>query len=215
MDLVLAQLEKVAVVPALVLSESRFALPLAAALLEGGLPVAEVTLRTPAALEILEEMARYSESLLVGAGTVMNIAQADQAIAAGAKFIVSPGIDADLVRHCQQRQVPIIPGACTPTEIMLAVNLGLPCVKFFPSDAYGGLPVLKSLHGPFPQMRFMPTGGINLESAPHYLAYPPVLSVGGTWMVRQEWLQQERYDLIADACAATTAAVRQARRVRV
>ena len=211
---VLARLEELAVVPALVLDQTEHALPLAKALFQGGLPCVEVTLRTPAALEGLRLMAGYSERLMIGAGTVLNAAQADEAIAAGAKFIVSPGIDTDLIQHCQKKGVPIIPGACTPTEVMLAVNLGLECVKFFPAAAYGGLPVLKALHGPFPAMRFMPTGGMSLEALPDYLSFKPVLAVGGTWMVKKEWLTHERFDVIADACTATVDAVLLARRGR-
>lgn len=214
MNDILRQLEQLAVVPAIILDDEAHAAPLAAALIEGGLPCAEVTLRTPAALESLRRMASYADRLLVGAGTVMTAAQADEAIAAGAKFIVSPGMDAGLIRHCQEKQVPIIPGACTPTEVMLAVNLGLECVKFFPAEAYGGLGVLKALHGPFPTMRFMPTGGMSLESLPDYLGFRPVLAVGGTWMVKKEWLANERFDVIADACAATVDAVMLARRSR-
>ncbi len=210
----LKRLEELAVVPALVLDNPAHAVPLAKALFGGGLPCAEVTLRTPAALEILRLMSDYSDRLLVGAGTVLTTAQADEAIAAGAKFIVSPGIDEKLVRHCQERDVVIIPGTCTPTEVMLAANLGLECTKFFPAAAYGGLDVIKALHGPFPGMRFMPTGGMSLESLSDYLAFPPVLAVGGTWMVKKQWLEIERFDLIAEACTATVDAVLLARRAK-
>lgn len=212
MDPVLARLEELAVVPAIVLENADHAVPLAEALFEGGLPCAEVTLRTPDSLEALKRMAAFSDRLLVGAGTVLNPAQADEAIAAGAKFIVSPGMDEKLIRHCQEKQITILPGACTPTEVMQAVNLGLDCVKFFPAEAYGGLKVLKALHGPFPKMRFMPTGGMSLESLSEYLGFKPVLAVGGTWMLKKQWLDIGRYDLIADACTATVDAVLLARR---
>ncbi len=208
----LVRLEELAVVPAIVLDNADHAVPLAQALFDGGLPCAEVTLRTDASLDILKQMAAFSDRLLVGAGTVLNIAQADEAIAAGAKFIVSPGIDADLVRHCQKKEVLIIPGACTPTEVMQAVNLGLECVKFFPAKAYGGLEVIKALHGPFPKMRFMPTGGMSLESLSEYLGFAPVLAIGGTWMLKKQWLDIERYDLVADACTATVDAALLGRR---
>jgi len=209
---ILQRIEELAVVPAIVLENVDHAVPLAKALFEGALPCAEVTLRTPAALEVLRRMSAFSDRLLVGAGTVLNTAQADEAIAAGANFIVSPGIDEKLVRHCQEKNVLIIPGACTPTEVMLAANLGLECVKFFPAAAYGGLEVLKALHGPFPKMRFMPTGGMSLESFSEYIGFKPVLAVGGTWMLRKQWLEIERFDLIAEACSATVAAVLLARR---
>ncbi|QIF01340.1 bifunctional 4-hydroxy-2-oxoglutarate aldolase/2-dehydro-3-deoxy-phosphogluconate aldolase [Roseimicrobium sp. ORNL1] len=209
----LLRIEQLGVVPAIILENVSHAEPLANALLDGGLPCAEVTLRTPAALEILKRMAAFAkEGLLVGAGTVLTPAQADEAIAAGAQFIVTPGIDAELVRHCQARQVLIIPGATTATEVMLAANLGLECVKFFPAEASGGIKMLKALHGPFPNMRFMPTGGITLETFPEYLPFKPVVGVGGTWMVKKEWISTERFDIIADACEATMLAVADARR---
>lgn len=209
----LLRIEQLGVVPAVVLENASHAEPLANALLDGGLACAEVTLRTPAALEVLTRMAMFAkEGLLVGAGTVLTPAQADEAVAAGAKFIVTPGIDADLVRHCQAMQIPIIPGATTATEVMLAVNLGLECVKFFPAEASGGIKMLKALNGPFPHMRFMPTGGITLETFPEYLPFKPVVAVGGTWMLKKEWLATERFDIIADACEATMQAVADARR---
>jgi 2-dehydro-3-deoxyphosphogluconate aldolase / (4S)-4-hydroxy-2-oxoglutarate aldolase len=200
-----------AVVPAIVLHDAEQAEPLGDALMEGGLPVAEITLRTPAAMQTIEKMARMP-GLLVGAGTVLNIPQAQQAVDAGARFIVSPGLNAQLVNWCQDKGVLILPGAITPTEIMLAVSLGLECVKFFPSETWGGLPALRALNGPFPQMRFMPTGGITRASMPDYLSFPPVLAVGGTWMVRQEWLVDDRFHIIADACAETVTGVGDVRR---
>ena len=209
---VLAQIEKHAVIPTVVLEDAAHAQPLAEALIDGGLPCAEVTLRTPVSMEVLKRIASLEEPFLVGAGTVLNIEQANAAIAAGAKFIVSPGLDADLVKHCQDKGVPILPGVCTPTELMLAIKLGLPCVKFFPSSAYGGLPVIKALHGPFPDMRFMPTGGVTRESLGEYLGFKPVLAVGGTWMVRKEWLVRERYDIITDACMVTRNTIDMIRR---
>lgn len=211
---VLGQIEKLAVVPTVVLSDADHSEPLAEALIDGGLPCVEVTLRTSVSLEVLRRMAALKEPFLVGAGTVLNVAQADEAIAAGARYLVSPGMDEELIRHCQEKQVPIIPGACTPTEVMQALRLGLGCVKFFPSSAYGGLPVIKALHGPFPQMRFLPTGGVTRESLGEYLGFKPVLAVGGTWMVRKEWLDKERYDIIADACRVTRHTVDMIRRAK-
>jgi 2-dehydro-3-deoxyphosphogluconate aldolase/(4S)-4-hydroxy-2-oxoglutarate aldolase len=209
----LLRIEQLGVVPAIILENASQAEPLANALLDGGLPCAEVTLRTPAALEILKGMAAFAkDGLLVGAGTVLTASQADEAIAAGAKFIVTPGIDAELVRHCQARDILVIPGATTATEVMLAVNLGLECVKFFPAEASGGIKMLKALNGPFPNIRFMPTGGITLETFSEYLPFKPVIAVGGTWMLKKEWLATERFDIIADACEATMLAVADARR---
>lgn len=210
----LSRLEQIAVVPAIILEDASHAELLAEALIEGGLPCAEITLRTPASMETLSRMTPYSDRLLLGAGTVLNTTQADQAIDAGAKFIVSPGMDEKLIQHCQDRNILIIPGACTPTEVMLAVNLGLECVKFFPSHAYGGLPVLRALHGPFPHMRFMPTGGITIETLSDYLGFKPVLAVGGTWMIKPQWLENERYDLVTEVCTTTMEIVQGARRIR-
>lgn len=210
----LTRLEQLAVVPAVILDDADHAEPLAEALIEGGLPCAEITLRTPASLEVLSRMSPFSDQLLLGAGTVLNTLQADQAIDAGAQFIVSPGMDETLIRHCQNRDILIIPGACTPTEVMLAVNLGLHCVKFFPSHAFGGLSVMRALHGPFPNMRFMPTGGITMETLADHLAFKPVLAVGGTWMIKPEWLENSRYDLISEVCITTMEIVKHARRTR-
>jgi len=209
-DPVTALLEKHAVVPAIVLEDADQAAPLAQALISGGLPVAEVTLRTPGSLDALRRMTAFPD-LLTGAGTVLNVAQAQQAVAAGAKFIVSPGMDAELICWCMEKNITVIPGACTPTEIMLAMNLGLRCVKFFPCEASGGLEMLRALRGPFPEMRYLATGGINLESVSNYLAFPPVLAVGGTWMVKPEWLANDRFDVIEEGCRTTVEVVQDAR----
>lgn len=210
-DDVISRLEKHAVLPAIIIDDAELAEPLAEALIDGGLPVAEVTLRTPASLDAVRRMAAY-DGMLVGAGTVMNVQQAEQAVDAGAKFIVSPGMNVDLIRWCQERGLFIIPCACTPAEIMQALHLGLNCVKFFPSEAFGGLPLLKALHGPFPLMRFVPSGGIHLEILPYYLAFRPVMAVGGTWMVKSTWIKEERFEQIQNACESTVAAVREAHR---
>jgi 2-dehydro-3-deoxyphosphogluconate aldolase / (4S)-4-hydroxy-2-oxoglutarate aldolase len=210
-DNVTATLGLHAVVPAIVLEDANQSAPLAHALISGGLPVAEITLRTPAALDALRRMAAFG-NLLVGAGTVVNVTQAEQAVGAGARFLVSPGMDETLIKWCLERGVPIFPGAITPTEVMLATNLGLGCVKFFPCEASGGLATLKALRGPFPAMRFMPTGGVTIESLPNYLSFRPVLAVGGTWMVRSEWLRDDRFDLIEEACQSTVGAVVETRR---
>lgn len=209
-DPVTALIEKHAVVPAIVLEDADQAAPLAQALISGGLPVAEVTLRTPGSLDALRRMTAFP-NLLTGAGTVLNAAQAHQAVDAGAKFIVSPGMDEGLIQWCMEKKVAVIPGACTPTEIMLAMNLGLRCVKFFPCEANGGLAMLRALRGPFPEMRYLATGGVNLETISNYLAFPPVIAVGGTWMVKPEWLANGRFDVIEEGCRTTVEVVRDAR----
>ena len=191
------------VVPVVVLDDPAKADALGAALVEGGLPVAEATFRTPEAAAVLRRLAAR-EDLVVGAGTVLTERQVDEALDAGARFIVSPGLSAAVVRRCQEAGVPVIPGISTPSEIMQALDLGLDTVKFFPAEANGGLPTIKALAAAFPQVRFMPTGGITVESAPAYLAHPSVVAVGGSWMVAGDLLADGRWDEVAARCAATT-----------
>lgn len=196
------------VVPAIVLDDPAKALPLASAMHSGGMPLAEVTLRTGSALAAIREMSRLS-GLCVGAGTVTSVSQADQAIEAGAAFIVTPGLDDSVIRRCQERNVPVIPGAVTPTEIMRAMNLGIGLVKFFPCHAFGGLAAIQALAGPFPGMRFLPTGGISPENLRGFLSHPNVTACGGTWMVKKEWLAESKFSLIEQACEQTRDLVRQ------
>jgi 2-dehydro-3-deoxyphosphogluconate aldolase/(4S)-4-hydroxy-2-oxoglutarate aldolase len=120
-------------------------------------------------------------------------------------------MNVELIQWCQERDITIIPGACTPSEVMLATNLGLTCVKFFPCEVSGGLAMLRALRGPFPNMRYVPTGGIRLETIAEYLAFRPVLAVGGTWMIKEEWLANDRFDVIEDGCRTTVEVVRDAR----
>ncbi len=195
------------VVPAVVIDDVNTAEPMAEAMVRGGLPVVEVTLRTPYALEVIRTLSRV-EGLLVGAGTVVSLQQLDQALSAGAQFVVTPGLDADIVQMCQGKDVPIFPGAVTPTEIMQALNLGLPAVKFFPSNIYGGLPAIEALSGPFPTMKFMPTGGVSLENLATFLKHTSVLACGGTWMAKREWIREGKFDAIENACRETMQIVR-------
>ena len=176
----------------------------AGALDEGGLPVAEATFRTPEAAAVLRRLAA-NDDLVVGAGTVLTERQVDEAIEAGARFVVSPGLSAAVVRRCQAAGVPVVPGVTTPSEIMLALDLGLDTVKFFPAEANGGLATIKALAAAFPQVRFMPTGGITVDTAPAYLAHPCVAAVGGSWMVAGDLLKAGRWDEVATRCAASTA----------
>lgn len=191
------QLARHRLVPVVVLEDAADAAPLGRALLAGGLPVAEVTFRTAAAAEAIEQMAAIDE-LLVGAGTVVNVEQAQRAVKAGARFIVSPGLSADVVQWCQDAAVPVIPGVWTPTELMAAMALGLEVVKFFPAEAAGGLATLKALAGPFPAMRFMPTGGVGPGNLTDYLAVKAVLACGGSWMVKKNHIRAKDFQLITD-----------------
>ncbi len=177
------QLQTHKLVPVIALEDAQQAAPLAQALVAGGLPVAEVTFRTAAALESIRIMAERGD-LLVGAGTVLTAQQVDLAQAAGAKFIVSPGFNPKVVQHAQQRGLPVCPGVCTPSEVEQAIEHGLDVVKFFPAEAFGGLATLKALAAPYPRMRFVPTGGIGPENVRDYLAFDRVVACGGSWMVK-------------------------------
>jgi 2-dehydro-3-deoxyphosphogluconate aldolase/(4S)-4-hydroxy-2-oxoglutarate aldolase len=181
-DPVAALFEHVRIVPVVVLDRVQDAAPLAQALLAGGLPMAEVTFRTAAAEESIRMMSERPE-LTVGAGTVLTADQVQQAVDAGAQFVVSPGFSASVVAACRERNVPVISGVATATEIQMALDSGQNVVKLFPAEAVGGLATLKALAAPFPSLRFVPTGGITEETASAYLAHPAVLAVGGSWMV--------------------------------
>jgi len=170
------------VIPVLVIEDAALAGPIAEALLEGGLRVLEVTLRTPAALDAIREMSKVKDAI-IGAGTVLNERQLDQALEAGSRFIVSPGLTEPLARAAASSDVPFLPGVADAGDIMRGLDLGLDRFKFFPAEASGGRKALASLTGPFGKVRFCPTGGITVESAPAWLAEPHVLCVGGSWLV--------------------------------
>jgi len=168
--------------PVVVIDDARTAPLLAAALKRGGLSCAEITLRTPAAEAAIAALAAERD-FLVGAGTVMNAAQAARVIDAGASFVVTPGFSLQVVRHCQARSVPVFPGVATATELMAALDAGIETVKFFPAEQLGGVATLKALAAPFATMRFIPTGGISVANLAGYLGHPAVRAVGGSWMV--------------------------------
>jgi 2-dehydro-3-deoxyphosphogluconate aldolase/(4S)-4-hydroxy-2-oxoglutarate aldolase len=170
------------VIPVLVIDRVAHAAPIAAALVAGGLRMLEVTLRTPVALDVMREMAKV-EGAIVGAGTVLNPRDLDAALAAGAQFIVSPGLTEPLGRAAIASGVPFLPGVASAGDIMRGLDMGLDCFKFFPAETAGGLPALKALAGPFGAVRFCPTGGITLVTAPAWLAHPAVRCVGGSWLV--------------------------------
>ncbi len=193
------------VVPVVIIEDPATAEPLGKALLAGGLGCAEVTLRTASALAALRELAQQPD-LLVGAGTVVSREQVDQAVEAGAKFVVSPGFSPTVVRHCQDLGIPVLPGVATATEIMAALDAGVQVVKFFPAQSLGGVPMLRALAAPFGTVRFVPTGGITAALLPEYLAQPSVAAVGGSWMVAPALLAAGRYDEITALSAAAVAA---------
>ena len=190
-------LEEKRVVPVVKLDRVEDAKPLAEALIRGGLPVAEVTFRTEAAEESIRTMKREFPEMRVGAGTVINTEQAKRALNAGASFIVSPGTSEKVLQFAIDNEIPVFPGTCTPTEIMTALEYGLEIVKFFPAKQYGGLDTMKALAGPFPSIRFMPTGGVSLGNMKEFLAFKKIIAVGGSWMVKDTLINEGNFDEIA------------------
>ena len=195
------------IVPVVVLADSAGAEPLAGALVAGGLHCVEVTFRTDAAADVIRAMTVRPE-LVVGAGTVLTAEQAEQAVVAGARFVVSPGFGPAVVRRCQELGVPVFPGIATATEIQMALDAGLDTVKFFPAEQLGGVGMMKALSAPFRTVRFIPTGGIDTGNLADYLAVPSVLAVGGTWMVAPDLLAAGDWAEVTRRCVAAVAAVR-------
>lgn len=190
------QFEDLGLVPVVVLEKTADALPLAKALVAGGLPCAEVTFRTEVAAECIKLMTRDYPEMLVGAGTVLTTVQVDQAVEAGAKFIVSPGFDPEIVDYCLEKEIPVFPGCVTPSEVAQAVKRGLKIVKFFPAEQAGSLAMIKAMAAPYHDIRFMPTGGINLKNLKDYLSCDKILCCGGSWMVKNEMILKGEFDKI-------------------
>ena len=184
------------VVPVVVLNDVKDAAPLAKALVEGGLPCAEVTFRTDAAAESIRIMTEAYPDMLVGAGTVLTTEQVDKAVEAGAKFIVSPGFDPEIVDYCIEKNIPVFPGCATPSEVAQAVKRGLKVVKFFPAEQAGGLAMIKAMAAPYNMLKFMPTGGINTKNLKEYLACDKILCCGGSWMVKGDMVEAGEFDKI-------------------
>ena len=193
---VLKRFEEIGIIPVVVLNSAEDALPLGEALMAGGLPAAEVTFRTDAAEEAIRIMAESFPDMLVGAGTVLTIEQVDRAVAAGAKFIVSPGFDAEIVTYCLEKDIPVCPGIQTPSELIQAVKLGLDHVKFFPAENAGGLSMINAIGAAFPNVRFMPTGGINAVNVTDYLESERIFCCGGSWMVKGDLIKNGDFDKI-------------------
>ena len=198
MNPVLEKIQQLGIVPVVVLNDASDASPLAKALCDGGLPCAEVTFRTEAAEEAIRIMSQEFPEMLVGAGTVLTTDQVDRAVAAGAKFIVSPGLNPKIVRYCTERNIPITPGTCNPSDVELAIELGLEVVKFFPAEASGGLDMIKAMSAPYTNVRFMPTGGINQKNLTTYLDFPKIIACGGSWMVSGDLIKEGNFDKIRE-----------------
>jgi len=205
---VLGRLREMKIVPVIVIDDAESAVPLARALVEGGLPCAEVTFRTAAAAEALRRMTGAYPDMLAGAGTVLTPEQAGEAVAAGAKFVVSPGFNPAVVDWCRENGVPVFPGVCTPTEIEMAFARGLRVVKFFPAEPIGGLPYLKAIAAPYGMMEFIPTGGISVGNFVSYLGFSRVVATGGSWMVSPEWVRAGDFDRVRQEVERSVQAVR-------
>lgn len=208
----LEQIKEIGIVPVVVLNDAKDAEPLAEALVAGGLNCAEVTFRTDAAEESIKRIVAKYPDMLVGAGTVLTKEQADRAIAAGAKFIVAPGLNPEIVKYVQSKGVPMLPGVVTPSEIEQAMSLGLKTVKFFPAEPSGGLKMIQAMAAAYVGMTFMPTGGINASNVRDYLADTKhILACGGSWMVKGDLIKAGEFDKIREMTAEAAAIVKEIR----
>lgn len=197
------QFKEYGVVPVVVLNDAKDALPLAKALVEGGLACAEVTFRTDAAEESIRLMSEAYPEMLVGAGTVLTIDQVNRAVKAGAKFIVSPGFDPEIVDYCLENNIPVLPGCITPSEVAQAVKRGLKVVKFFPAEQAGGIAMIKAMAAPYVGLKFMPTSGINAGNLTEYLSCDKILCCGGSWMVKGDLVKAGDFGNIRELSAET------------
>lgn len=204
MHTILDKISELKIVPVVVLNDAKDARPLAKALVEGGLPCAEVTFRTDAAEESIRIMTEEYPDMLVGAGTVLTTDQVDRAVAAGAKFIVSPGLNPRIVKYCVERDILIVPGCSNASDIEQALENGLEVVKFFPAEQAGGLPMIKALAAPYVNVKFMPTGGVNQKNINDYLSFKKIIACGGTWMVKSDLVEAGNFEeitrLTKEAC---------------
>lgn len=195
-DEIFSRFEEIGIIPVVVLNDEKDAEPLGRALMEGGLPAAEVTFRTEAAEASIRIMAEKFPEMLVGAGTVLTTEQVDRAVAAGAKFIVSPGLDEEVVSYCLEKDIPVCPGTQTASEMMRAIKLGLTHVKFFPAENAGGLKMIKAIGAALTALKFMPTGGISADNVREYLKSDKIFCCGGSWMVKGDMIKAGEFDTI-------------------
>lgn len=211
MNETLERVQEIGIVPVVVLEDAKDAAPLAKALCEGGLPCAEVTFRTAAAEEAIRIMTREFPEMLVGAGTVLTTEQVDRAVAAGVKFIVSPGLNPRIVKYCVDKGILIVPGCANPSDVEQALENGLDVVKFFPAQQAGGLAMIKAMAAPYVGVKFMPTGGINAENVKDYLAYDRILACGGSWMVKGDLVKAGDFEKITALAKEAVAIVKESR----
>lgn len=207
------RIEEIGIVPVIKLSNpERDAAPLAKALSEGGVPVAEVTFRAAGADKAIALMKEACPDMLLGAGTVLMVEQVDKAVAAGASFIVTPGFDREIVAYCKEKNIPVYPGCTTPTDYHAAYKFGLEVVKFFPAEQSGGLAKIKAMAAPFPMFKVMPTGGISLENLGKYISSPIICACGGSYMVTADLIEGGKWDEITDLCKKSRAIVTASRK---
>ena len=209
---VMNRLALAGVVPVVVLENAKDAVPTAKAMVAGGIDVMEITFRTAAAADSIKAVSENCPEMLVGAGTVVTLEQCKKAVASGAKFIVAPGFDEEVVRWCVENNVPVTPGCVTPTEIMAAMKLGLKVVKFFPAGVYGGLPAMKALSGPFGGIKFIPTGGVNAQNLAEYISAPFIHAVGGSWVCPKADISAGNFEKITALCREAHAMIEEARK---
>ncbi len=211
MNDILENLMGFGVVPVVVIDREEDAVPLAEALMKGGLKCAEVTFRTEAAAGAIKKMTESFPEMLVGAGTVLSIEQVDRALEAGAKFIVSPGFDSEVVDYCLNKKITVFPGVATPSEALQGVKRGLKILKFFPAEQAGGIPMIKAMSAPYTGIRFMPTGGINEKNLRDYLSNDKVAACGGSWMVKGSLIKEGNFKKIEELTREAVEIVREIR----
>ena len=192
--------EKNKIIPVVKINDAEKAIRLSNALIDGGINICEITFRTSAAPFAIEQISKNCPDMFVGAGTVLNVKQAKEAIDAGAKFVVSPGISSEVCSYCISRGIPVLPGCVTASEITTALGLGLNLVKFFPSEAFGGIKTIKALSAPFPMVQFIPTGGISYENLDTYLNFKSVVACGASYLTPEKLIDEEKFDEITNLC---------------
>jgi 2-dehydro-3-deoxyphosphogluconate aldolase/(4S)-4-hydroxy-2-oxoglutarate aldolase len=205
MNIIMEEIGKIGIVPVIKIDDPEKAVPLARALLAGGIPCAEITFRTEAGAEALGRISREVPEILTGAGTVLTVEQVDKAAAAGAKFVVSPGFNPRVVQRCVEKGIPITPGCSSPSDMEAALEAGLEVVKFFPAEQAGGLEYIKAVSAPYPTLKFMPTGGINAGNILSYISYEKILACGGSWMVPADRINAGDFDAITALCREAVA----------
>lgn len=208
---ILNKISEIGIVPVVVIDDANTAVDLANAMVAGDIPVAEVTFRTEAAEQAMKNIKANCPDMILGAGTVLTTEQVDAAVEAGAQFIVSPGINPNVVKYCVDRDIPIVPGCANPSNVETALEFGLDTVKFFPAEQAGGLNYIKAIAAPYTTVRFMPTGGINPENVKAYLGYDRIIACGGSWMVKKDLIANGQFDEITRMCKEARQIVRDIR----